>query len=182
MSKRKLIILAALVIAVVFAVKFAYSKLEDYCPRCSNPNVSDNSSKINKDYANLEIVYSKNNGSLPPLYHREYIDTISTDEKGNIKGEYTVRDYNKTLEQKPLTISKEQLEKLIAASGKIEPTSSESANSGCTGGSNKSLKISQDDEILLAASAYNCAGKSTNESLEKFSLEIEEIMPAVKVE
>lgn len=176
MNKKKIIISVILVVGLILLGKFLYAKLEDYCPRCKNPNIINNITNINKDNASLEFIYSKNNGSLPPPEHKENIYTISTDEKGTIKGKYVLRDYNKTLEQKPLALSKEQLEKLIAAVAKVDPKTNDTANSGCTGGSYKSIKISQNKKVFLETASYNCANIATNESLEKWSAEIEKIL------
>lgn len=171
------LILAATLILVG---KVVYSEYYKLCGRCYKPIVPNTISQITKDYVNLKIVYSKNNGSLPPSYYREDVYTITTDRTEIITGEYTIRDYDKVTEKNPLVISREQFTKLIAAAEKINPESNDSINLGCTGGSAKSIKISQNDKVLLDTSAYNCADKSTNESLEKFSAEFEKILPRNK--
>ena len=173
MNIKKIIIGTIFIAVIILLGKFLYAQLIDYCPRCKNPKVVNNIININKDNKNLEIIYSKNNGSLPPPNYRENIYTVVTDDKGNIKGEYVTRDYNKTIKQKALTISKEKLKKLMTVIEKIDPKTNDNANSGCTGGAYKSIKISQNTKVLLQTSSYNCAGIATNESLEKLSLEIE---------
>lgn len=141
----------------------------------------------NTDLHNLKVVYSYDNGSLPPDSHRQYEFNITTDNKGEIKSEYTLSDYNvhtlqevndykNVLEKRPFTFSWEQLSRLINASKKVNSKSDDSINSGCSGGSNRSIKIAQKDELLLEATSYNCDGKSTNESLEEFSAEFAGIL------
>ena len=92
-----------------------------------------------------------------------------------------MRDYKKAIETKPLMITSDQLKSLLAAASKINPDSDESINSGCTGGSVKSIEITQIDKVLLKASGYSCAGSVTNESLEKASSEIENIISMGKL-
>ena len=166
-KKVKITVLIILAVVVFLITKLVYV-------------VENSISEINKNYANLTIVYSKNNGSLPPPYHREYVFTISTDGAGNIKGESTIRDYDKVIEKTPFVVSREQLNKVITASAEIHPESNDSVNLGCTGGSATSIRISQSNKMLLATSAYNCAGRSTNNSLERFSAKVEDIVPSSK--
>lgn len=175
MSK-KIILYIAFGLALILFGKFLYLQLEDYCPRCKKPVVPNEVLKITNDYKNLTIIYSKNNGSLPPVYHREDIFTVTTNEKGNSTGEYAIKDYKKILEKKPFTISHEQLSKLLRIAARIDPKSNDSVNAGCTGGSVKSISISQNKKVLLETSTYNCSGKATNESLEKFSDEVEGVL------
>lgn len=173
--KTKIITLAILVLLLV-SLKFGYAWLERQCARCYKPEIENGVPQITKDYTNLKLVYTRNNGSLPPDYHRDYTYTITTNEKGEVSGDYVVKDYEKVLEQKPLAISKKQLEKLIAAVKKIDPKTNDNTNSGCTGGTYESVKISQNTKSLLQISSYSCAGKSTNESLEEFSTIVEKIL------
>ena len=179
-KKIKIIVVSVLAIGIIIVGKFIFLDHFDPCPRCKKPGVPNTVSQTSKDYANLKIIYSKNNGSLPPPYHREYVYTISTDETKIIKGEYAIRDYDKVIEKRPLVISGDQLLKLIQTTAKINPESSDSVNLGCTGGSVKSVKVSQDKRVLLETSTYTCAGKATNESLEKLSLEIEQALSSSK--
>lgn len=172
-KKNKAIICVALGIALILVGKFLYDRLLGYCPRCREPVILNEVLQITSDYENLTIIYSKNNGSLPPMYHREDIFTITTDEMGNSTGEYVARDYEKELEKRPLTVSREQLNELLGVAAQIDPKTDGSANLGCTGGSVKSISVVQDKKTLLRTSAYNCGGESSNESLGKFSDEIE---------
>jgi len=176
MFNKKIIIGIVVVVALIIAGKLLYNQLVDYCPRCKNPATPNEVLRITNGNTNLSIVYSKNNGSLPPQYHREDVFTVTTDEKGTISAEHTVKDYKEVLEKKPLIFSHENLNQLLGIATKIDSKSNDSANLGCTGGSNKAIKISQKDKILLETSSYNCGGKSTNESLEKFSADIEKIL------
>lgn len=139
--------------------------------------VSNESSKITSN-KNLTIIYSKNNGSLPPEYQRKYEFTITTDASGAITGEYTVNDYKDTKDMKSVAVTFEQLNKIITALKTVKPESDQ--NSDCAGGSTKSLKVSQNNVVILETFAYNCAGKSTNESLEEFSAIVEEMLSSNK--
>lgn len=177
MSKRfKIFLFIFLVVIVFLIVKLVIYESTKLCGRCNQPVVPNTVSQIN-DYANLKIVHSSGNGSLPPPYYRSYTFTILTNSSGEIAGEYKVSDgRGKIFEKRALTISSEQLTNLIAVAAKINPKTDESVNSGCTGGIGKSLTISQNNNVLLEASAYNCAGKSSNDSLEKVSAQIERLL------
>lgn len=176
---KKIILYIVLAIALFLVAKIAYFEYHKPCGNCGR-SPSNNILKLTNDYSNLLIIYSSENGSLPPPYHRENIVTVSTDEVGKIKGIYTTRDYTKVIEEKSLTVSREQLKQLITALAKINPESNDDSTLGCTGGSSNSIKISQNKKILLTTSAYNCADKSSNESLENFFLEAELIIPRNK--
>lgn len=178
-NNKKIILYIVLAIIIFVVVKIAYFEFLKLCGNCGKAP-SQNILTLTKNHSNLLITYSSNNGSLPPPYHRERVVTISTDGKGKIKGTYTVGDYKTVIEDKSLTVSREQLNKLITAAAKINPKSDEGSVSGCTGGTSKSIKISQNNKMLLETSAYSCALKSSNESLEKFSLEAERIIPQSK--
>lgn len=178
MSKRTKIVLL-IILASVAAFVIAYWIFFEYfdpCPRCKKPVVSKRVSEIGNNYTNLKIVYSTNNGALPPPYHRSKILTITTDASGTITGEYKISDGRDVLEKKTVAVSKEQLASLIAATAKINSQSDNSVNLGCTGGTGKSLEISQNDTLILEAAAYYCAGKSTDEGLEKVSVEFEKLL------
>ena len=136
--------------------------------------------EFSRNQTNFEIVYESNNGSLPPEYFRQNLLTISTDKNGVISGKYQIKDYKKVLEEKPIVVSRDQLQRLIKTASQINSEANIDVNSGCTGGSTSSLKISQDNKVLLKTSAYNCAGRSTNDSLERFSAEVEGTLPSSK--
>lgn len=165
MSKKIKIILfvflAVLVFLIVKGIQFRTTKVENQALENLN---------------NLKIVYSTNNGSLPPPYHKEYELTITTNESGKITGEIKASDYKSVLETKSVAVSEEQLKKLIELYKNVNPKEDESITSGCTGGSPKSVKISQGEKVLLETSAYNCGGKSSNESLADFSAEADKIL------
>lgn len=180
---RKILLIIAVVAAFLLAAKIGYLTYFKLCENCGNTPSKDvkvnNVSSIGKHYGALSIVYSSENGSLPPPYHKEKIVNITTDTIGEIKGEYMVQGYKKDeiMEKRGLSVTYEQLEKLIAAAAKINPNSDESSTDGCTGGTSKSIKISQYDRTILETSNYSCALKVSNVSLEKFFLEAGSIIP-----
>lgn len=161
---------------MLLIAKVAYFEYLKFCSNCGRPPAKD-ILELLKDYSNLSISYSSDNGSLPPPYHRENIITISTDKTEKIQGKYTIRDYKNVLDERIINVSPEQLKKLITSLSKINPESNDAVISGCTGGSSKSIKISRNEKVLLSVSAYNCSNKSSNESLEKFFSEAKSIIP-----
>jgi len=176
---KKIIIFIVLAIVVFLVVKIAYFEIFKLCGDCER-SPSNNLLKLTKNYSNLLIIYTSENGSLPPPYHRERIFTISTDGAEKIKGNYTIRDYKNIIEEKSLSVSREQLNKLITALVKINSKSNDDTVSGCTGGTSNSIKVSQNNKTLIDTSAYNCAFKSSNESVKKFFSEAELIIPRSK--
>ena len=153
-----------LAIALVLAARTIYFK----------PQIFRGVSEITENSPNLVIEYSKNSGSLPPPYYRESIFTISTDETGKISAEYTTRDYEKVLEKTSISISKEQLKKLLIASANIGKQLDEIE---CVGGSTKSIRILQNDQVLLNRDMTSCGGAPTDENLAGLFIEIERMAP-----
>lgn len=129
--------------------------------------------KEEADYNNIEIVYFSGNPSLPPPYGLMNTLTISSSATGQIKAEYEFNNEG-ILKKKPITVSFDQLEKLVK--GVLELKPADNSLLGCTGGSSQSIKISQAGKTLLEVSAYYCAGKTNNESLDKLAIEIQKIL------
>lgn len=173
---KKVILCIILAIILFLVAKFAYFGYFKLCGSCGR-SPSDNILSINKDHTNLSITYSSNNGSLPPQYYREKTVTITTNEKGEIKGKSTIKDYSKVIEENSLTVSAEQLNKIINASAKINPKSDDNVTFGCTGGTSSSIKITQNGKEILATSTYNCADRTSNKSLDNFFQEAGSIVP-----
>lgn len=167
----KIILLILLALALVLIAKIIYFEMtKTCCAPLPEPPVQ------NTELNNIKIVYSSNNGSLPPEYYRENTLTIETDDKGEVKAEYAISDYKEVLQKESVKVSKEQLSRLMEQLKKINPESKDDENSDCTGGTTKSLKVTQGEKILAEASAYNCASQSSNQSLEDFSAIIEEML------
>jgi hypothetical protein len=130
-----------------------------------------------KNYANVTIIYSRGNRTLPPRYLREKTVTLISDASTRVNGEYALSGYNGIIYKKKISVSVSQLKDLLSAAASVgEKTESLTA---CTGGVSSSLKISQNEKILLDSSAYDCAGKSTNASLNSFSARAEAILPDI---
>lgn len=129
---------------------------------------------LTDDLQNVKFVYSTDNGSLPPPYHRKSVLTIS-ELDGSVIAESVISDYKNVLEKKKVNITADQFGDLVNRALKLE-TEDTSLNDGCTGGTNKSVKITKGNEILIETSNYNCAGISTNKSLLNFSMEIEQLI------
>lgn len=185
---KKVILYIVLAVVLVLAAKIAYFELFKTCGDCGEPEVnpasyseSRNSAEIDKietdkNFNNLKIIYSNNNGPLPPAYHREYIYTISKNAAGEVTAGYEANDYNKLLEKKSLSFSGDQFNELVSGALAVGISSNPNALDGCTGGTSESIKILRGEEVLLQTSAYNCAGKSTNESLNIFSAQFGKMM------
>ena len=183
-NKKKWIFIVGFVIALIIIGKVAYFTIFKTCGDCGN--TSDNNSTINKmeleriingkEYKNITIVYSSDNGSLPPQYHREYTITVSENAEGVTSGRSVVKDYEKVLEEKTISVDDGQFEALMSELLKIGPPSSDDKLFGCTGGTGKSLRVFKEQKTILATSSYSCAGESTNKSLEEFDPVITNIL------
>ena len=133
---------------------------------------------LSNDLSSVEFVYSESNGSLPPPYHRKNVLTITESSSGDsVIAELVTSDYKDVLKRKNIDITVEQFKDLVDKAGKIEKEN-DSINAGCTGGTSQSIKISRKNVTFLDTSNYNCAGKSTNESLLNFSKELGKIISA----
>jgi len=182
---RKIILFGVLAIGLVLAAKIVYFELYKTCGDCGDPDrfrgvseieVSEiEFSEINGEYPDLAIRYSKSTGALPPAYYREHILTITTDGTGRISGEYVTRDYEKVLATTPVNISKEQLKKLITISANIGKQSAET-EPVCPGASTKSIKIIQNDKVLLDRDDASCGGAFAEESLMDLFIELEKLL------
>ena len=126
------------------------------------------------DYINTELIYSSDNGSLPPEYYRKAVFTLLPTINDTVNGELVISDYEIVLEKSNVSITLDEFKKLVDDGLALK--SEEDSSAGCTGGTNQSVKIIQSGKTLLETANYNCAGKSTNESLKEFSQEIDKIM------
>lgn len=129
------------------------------------------------DYSGFKLILSSDNGSLPPDYHRE--ETYAVFEKnvaGEIIAEHTTSDYNKVLKKEDLSVDRDQFNLFISQAIRVRPAEDSDSLSGCTGGSSKSLEVLNGGKVILKTSSYSCAGKFSNESLERFSSEFYDIL------
>lgn len=133
-------------------------------------------SLTSNDYRNYSLVYWTSNGSLPPPYHEEKVLTVSEDAAGVIRATYDVKNYTKVLQTSNLSVTSDQLIALMNTGLTASPNQPD-ALAGCTGGSSKSLTISQNGKTILETGAYTCGGKSSNADFEKFANKVGELFP-----
>ena len=173
------VILGILLIAGIGIYEFL--KPSDNSEKTSNNDIiivdelsktCDDCDKTLNDYRNYTLVYSSDNGSLPPPYHRERTLTASKNTEGKVTAEYEINDYSTTLEKKEVYISSEQFDSLVNDALLVAPGESDSLE-GCTGGTSKSLQVFEGEKSIIDVYSYNCAGKTTNKSLEDFYTESE---------
>lgn len=130
-------------------------------------------SLANNDYRNYTLVYWTSNGSLPPPYHEEKVLTVSEDTAGVIHATYDLKDYTKVLKTSNLSVTSNQFIALMNTGLTISANQPD-ALAGCTGGSSKSLTISQNGKAVLETGAYTCAGKSSNADFERIANKVGE--------
>ena len=130
-----------------------------------------------------KIIYTSDNGSVPPQYHRIYTSTFYRDAE-NFWAEYKIESgypndrfavKTEVIKEEKKIITEEKFQNLISKALKISPESDSDKLAGCTGGNTESLTIYDEEKIILETSNYNCAGRKSNSSLSTFSKEINEL-------
>lgn len=177
-KKGKITFFIILAIGIALVATIAIFELFKTCGDCGKPHVQElsqeNTAKVvplqpADNFTASTLIYSRNNGSVPPPYYSNYVLTVTKDSAGVIKAIYERKDYKgSVLLKKNVSLSDDQFVNLMSKAlvvGKDKPN----LLSGCTGGSNKSLKILEGEKVVLETSSYSCAFKATNQSLEDFS-------------
>src|SRR3989344_4725838 len=119
----------------------------------------------------FKLIYSSDNGPLPPNYHREeaYI-VYEKNVAGKIIVEHTTSDYSRVLKKEELSVDRDQFNLFISQALSVKSAKDSDSLAGCTGGSSKRLQVFKDGKVIFKTSSYSCASESSNESLESFSL------------
>lgn len=161
-------VVLSILLAAIIALAAVY-----FYRNWNKPYIDQEMSTENNDA--WEIVYSKDNGSLPPDYHREGVLTISKSADGNIEGEYVVSDYERVLERRTIEVSVENFNDINAYAVRMKLKGG--SLSGCTGGSGRSVKVLMEEKLIMEASSYHCGGESTNPSVDDFTDKLEVLFP-----
>ncbi len=178
---REIISYAVLTVLLAFIFQAVIFWNTALCGNCGPdeifPSQSDIGNYSESDYYGFELTFSSNTGPIPPAYYREEVYVVH--EKnigGEIIAEHTISDYNKVLEKTVLPVTRDQFSLFISQAMRVKPAGYLDSLSGCTGGSTNSLEVLKDGKVILKTSSYSCAGKSSNESLERFSSEFYDIL------
>ncbi|MFA6006882.1 MAG: hypothetical protein WC764_04135 [Candidatus Paceibacterota bacterium] len=127
------------------------------------------------DFRNVKLVYTEDNGSVPPPYYTKNILTLSFPANGGAVGELTVNDYKGNVTKKQdVIVTEDQFKQVVGKAMLISKT--EKDLGGCTGGSNQSVEVSRNDNVLLDVGNYNCANSSSNKGVNDFSTKLKQII------
>lgn len=168
----KVVLLLAIAIVLVLGAIWLQNKYQKPTPTPTpTPELT--------NLIDVKIVYSENNGSLPPPYHSETIVTVYSDQQGVITGSVIVKGYddNDIRSKKNFLVSKKQFEDLYKATKNVE--SLEQEETGCTGGSGAYLMLREADVIDKEIYSYTCGGINSNPSLSTFGKELKRILQII---